>query len=106
MDGQAGQAAGYAAHGGPAKSAIKAVERRKAGEADPSGPVVTFWAAPFADSETDAHRIFDALNWAKAQWPDMALATTGAKGAERMSSRRIVAISARPAATAWSGEAR
>ena len=32
----------------------------------------------------DAHRIFDALNWAQAQWPDMALATTGAKGGEKI----------------------
>jgi hypothetical protein len=70
-----------------AKQAIRAVERRKAGEADPGGPVVAFRAAPFADSEADAHRIFDALNWAKAQWPDMALATTGAKGAERLAIR-------------------
>lgn len=70
-----------------AKQAIRAIERRKAGEADPGGPVVAFRAAPFADSEADAHRIFDALNWAKAQWPDMALATTGAKGAERLAIR-------------------
>src|SRR5690606_29518587 len=32
----------------------------------------------------DAHRVFDALNWALKTWPDMALATTGAKGAEKM----------------------
>jgi hypothetical protein len=70
-----------------AKQAIRAVERRKAGEADPGGPVVAFRAAPFADTEADAHRIFDALNWARAQWPDMALATTGAKGAERLAIR-------------------
>jgi hypothetical protein len=35
----------------------------------------------------DAGRIFDALNWARTQWPDMALATTGAKGAERLAIR-------------------
>jgi hypothetical protein len=49
--------------------------------------VVAFRAAPFADSAEDAQRIFDALNWAKSQWPDMALATTGAKGAERIAIR-------------------
>lgn len=70
-----------------AKQAIRAIERRKAGEADPGGPVVAFRAAPFAESAEDAHRIFDALNWAKSQWPDMALATTGAKGAEKLAIR-------------------
>lgn len=70
-----------------AKSALRAVERRKRGEADPGGPVVAFRAAPSADSGADAGRIFDALNWARSQWPDMALATTGAKGAERLAIR-------------------
>jgi hypothetical protein len=37
-----------------------------------------------ADTADDANRIFDALNWAQTQWPDMALATTGAKGAEKL----------------------
>lgn len=70
-----------------AKAAIQAVERRRRGEAEPGGPVVAFRAAPFADSAEDAQRIFDALNWAKSEWPDMALATTGAKGAERIAIR-------------------
>jgi len=70
-----------------AKQVLRGIERKRAGEADPQGPVVAFRAAPFADSEADAHRIFDALNWAKAQWPDMALATTGAKGAEKLAIR-------------------
>jgi hypothetical protein len=70
-----------------AKQAIRAIERRRTGEAGPGGPVVAFRAAPFADTVEDANRIFDALNWAKAQWPDMALATTGAKGAERLAIR-------------------
>lgn len=70
-----------------AKAAIRAVERRRRGEADPGGPVVAFRAAPFADSAEDAQRIFDALNWARSEWPDMALATTGAKGAERIAIR-------------------
>lgn len=70
-----------------AKQAIRAMERRRSQEAAPDVPVVAFRAAPFADSEADAHRIFDALNWAKAQWPDMALATTGARGGERLAIR-------------------
>lgn len=70
-----------------AKQALRAIARRQSSEADPGGPVVAFRAAPFADSGADAGRIFDALNWARTQWPDMALATTGAKGAERLAIR-------------------
>ena len=67
-----------------AKQAIRAIRNRRAAEADPRGPVIAFRGAPLADSAEDAGRIFDALNWAKQEWPDMALATTGAKGAERL----------------------
>lgn len=67
-----------------AKQALRAIAARKTAEADPRGPVVAFRAAPTADSPEDAGRIFDALNWALAEWPDMALATTGAKGAEKL----------------------
>jgi hypothetical protein len=67
-----------------AKQAIRAIRNRKVGDADPGGPVVAFRGAPTADSAEDAGRIFDALNWAKSEWPDMALATTGAKGSEKL----------------------
>ncbi|PZO08786.1 MAG: pyruvate carboxylase [Alphaproteobacteria bacterium] len=67
-----------------AKQAIRAIKQRKSGEADPGGPVIAFRGAPTADSAEDAGRIFDALNWAKQEWPDMALATTGAKGSEKL----------------------
>lgn len=70
-----------------AKQALRAIDKRRTQDADPGGHVVAFRAAPFADSRLDANRIFDALNWARAQWPDMALATTGAKGAERIAIR-------------------
>ena len=70
-----------------AKQALRAIQQRKAAEALPQGSVVAFRGAPFADSQADAMRIFDALNWARAQWPDMALATTGARGAERLAIR-------------------
>jgi hypothetical protein len=70
-----------------AKQALRSIAQRKSAEADPGGPIVAFRAAPFADSQQDASRIFDALNWARTQWPDMALATTGAKGAERIAIR-------------------
>lgn len=70
-----------------AKQALRALRARRAGEADPGGPVIAFRGAPSADSAEDAGRIFDALNWARGQWPDMALATTGAKGSERLAIR-------------------
>ena len=37
-----------------------------------------------ADTAEDAGRIFDAMNWALKTWPQMKLATTGLKGAERI----------------------
>ena len=67
-----------------AKQAIRSIRARKSGEADPGGPVIAFRGAPSADTAEDAGRIFDALNWALAEWPDMALATTGAKGSEKL----------------------
>ena len=67
-----------------AKQAIRAIRNRRSGEAQPGGPVIAFRGAPTADTAEDASRIFDALNWAKTQWPDMALATTGAKGSEKL----------------------
>lgn len=67
-----------------AKQAIRAIRNRRFGEADPGGPVIAFRGAPTADTAEDAGRIFDALNWARTQWPDMALATTGAKGSEKL----------------------
>lgn len=67
-----------------AKQAIRAIRNRRAGDADPAGPVVAFRGAPTADTAEDAGRIFDALNWARETWPDMALATTGAKGSEKL----------------------
>lgn len=70
-----------------ARAALKLAEKRKSGEAEVHGPTVAFRAAPGADSAEDAQRIFDALNWARTEWPDMALATTGARGAERLAIR-------------------
>jgi len=70
-----------------ARDALRAARARKAGAADPGAAIVAFRGSPKADTGVDAARIFDALNWAHAQWPDMALATTGAKGAERIAIR-------------------
>lgn len=67
-----------------AKQAIRAIKAQSAGESLPGGPIVAFRGAPTADSPEDAGRIFDALNWALKEWPDMALATTGARGSEKL----------------------
>ncbi|HEX8570753.1 MAG TPA: DUF2493 domain-containing protein [Caulobacteraceae bacterium] len=67
-----------------AKQAIRAQQARKQALADPGGTVVAFRGSPKADTAEDAGRIFDALNWALAEWPEMALATTGAPGAEKL----------------------
>ena len=67
-----------------ARDALRASKARKQSACDPGAVIVAFRGAPHADTAEDANRIFDALNWARAQWPEMALATTGAKGAERL----------------------
>lgn len=70
-----------------AQAALRAVEDRRRTGADPGDAVVAFRASPRSDAPEDAGRIFDALNWARAEWPDMSLALTGAKGGERLAKR-------------------
>jgi hypothetical protein len=70
-----------------AKAALRAMQAAKREAGELKGPVVAFRAAPFADTAADGGRIFDAMNWALSQWPDMVLATTGAKGAEKLAIR-------------------
>ncbi len=67
-----------------AREALRAQKARKHAAANPGATIVAFRAAPQADSAEDAGRIFDALNWARSQWPDMALVTSGAKGGEKL----------------------
>lgn len=67
-----------------ARDALRTAKARKHAATDPGATVVAFRAAPHADTAEDAGRIFDALNWALEQWPGMALATSGAKGAEKL----------------------
>ncbi len=67
-----------------AREALRASKARKHAAAYPGAVIVAFRAAPQADTAEDATRIFDALNWARSQWPDMALATSGAKGGEKL----------------------
>lgn len=70
-----------------AREALRAAEARRQGRADAGDSVVVFRAAPGSDAPEDASRIFDALNWARGEWPDMALALTGARGGERIARR-------------------
>ena len=67
-----------------AREAIRSAKASKHAATSPGATIVAFRAAPHADTADDAQRIFDALNWAHAQWPEMALATTGAKGGEKI----------------------
>lgn len=48
------------------------------------GHVVAVRGSPSANTRTDANRLYDALNWARAQWPDMQLATTKCPGVEQL----------------------
>lgn len=70
-----------------ARQVLRAAQARKSGDATPNGPVVVFRGAPGADTAADANRIFDALNWARGEWPDMVLATSGARGSEKLAIR-------------------
>lgn len=73
-----------------AREAIRARKARRHEGLNPGDAVIAFRAAPQADTALDANRIFDALNWARGEWPQMALATTGAKGAERIAMKWAV----------------
>ena len=70
-----------------ARAALVACRAARAAQSHPGAFVVAFRGATHADTARDAGRIFDALNWAKAQWPDMSLLTSGAKGAEKLAIR-------------------
>jgi hypothetical protein len=67
-----------------ARDALRARKAARHAAVHPGATVVAFRGSPQADTPVDANRIFDALNWARETWPDMALATSGAKGAETL----------------------
>lgn len=84
-----------------AREVLRQARARKAGMVDPGAMIVAFRGSTKADTGIDAARIFDALNWAQTQWPDMALATTGATGAETIAIRwagqkKVTLIKAQP----------
>jgi hypothetical protein len=70
-----------------AKDALRAREASRTQGMHPGKAVVVFRGAPHADTAEDAQRIFDALNFTLERWPDMSLATSGAKGAEKLAIR-------------------
>jgi hypothetical protein len=70
-----------------AETALRARAARQTADADAGDFVVAFRASPRSDAPEDARRIFDALNWARSEWPEMSLAVTGAKGGERLAKR-------------------
>ncbi len=67
-----------------AREAIRSRKALRHAASNPGDQVVAFRGSPMADTAEDAGRIFDALNWALKTWPQMKLATTGLKGAERL----------------------
>ena len=84
-----------------ALAALRAAGQRRAADVDPGDFVVALRASPRSDAPEDARRIFDALNWARSEWPAMSLALTGAKGGERLAKRwaqqnRVRLVLARP----------
>jgi hypothetical protein len=66
------------------RDALRAHKAAKHAATHPGATIVAFRAAPLADTVEDAGRIFDALNWARKTWPDMTLATSNTKGAEKL----------------------
>jgi hypothetical protein len=70
-----------------AAHALRAREQARLAQADAGDQVIAFRGAPGAVTPDDAMRIFDALNWAQSEWPQMSLALTGAKGAEQIAKR-------------------
>lgn len=84
-----------------AREALRAMAAVRHQSAHPGAAVVAFRAAPQADTQIDANRIHDALNWARRTWPDMCLATTGARGAETLAmkwaqAQRVRLVLAKP----------
>lgn len=70
-----------------AKSVIRAAELAKQQPIPAGSVIIAFRGSPKANTAIDANRIFDALNWALKEHPNMVLATTGANGAEKLAAR-------------------
>ena len=70
-----------------AKDYLKAVKVAKSQMVPPGTEVVAFRGSKDATTQVDAERIFDALNWAKTKYPNMALAVSTAPGADAIALR-------------------
>jgi len=70
-----------------AAHALRAHQQSQLSQSHAGDQVIAFRGAPNAVTPDDAMRIFDALNWAHGEWPDMSLALTGAKGSEQIAKR-------------------
>lgn len=70
-----------------AKDYLKAVKVAKSQLVPPGTEVVAFRGSKDATTQVDAERIFDALNWAKTNYPNMALAVSTAPGADAIALR-------------------
>lgn len=95
------RAAGASAAMVQARDAIRSAKARRDQVLPAGAQVVAFRASPKANSPLDIGRVFDALNWARATWPRMVLATTGAQGPERHAikwakDRGVTLVLARP----------
>ena len=67
-----------------AKDALKAKAAHRQQVTHPGEQVVAFRGAKNANTDEDRLRIYAALDWAKSQLPEMALAITGADGADQI----------------------
>lgn len=70
-----------------ARDFIRASKAARSAQIAPNRTIIAFRGSPVANSPEDAGRIFDALNAMHSRFPDMALAVTGAKGAEKIAQR-------------------
>lgn len=70
-----------------AKDYMRAAKVAKTQLVQPGAQVIAFRGSKDATTQTDANRIFDALNWAKDNYPNMVLAVSTAPGADSIAVR-------------------
>jgi hypothetical protein len=71
-----------------AREALRAKRAKSLAAVDPGAEVVVFRGSMTANTALDANRIFDALNWALEQWPQMTLGVTAPlRGAEKLAAK-------------------
>lgn len=70
-----------------AKDYMRAAKVAKNQLVQPGAQVVAFRGSKDATTQADANRIFDALNWAQGEYPNMVLAVSGAPGADNIARR-------------------